>query len=163
MDFIKIGFSTSNSWLSWLVRKIQKTPYSHTYVVLDYKEPEPDFIYHADERGVNCQPYKNFIQKNKIIKEFSFNVNETQKQEIKDLIDNSLGKPYSYLQLVGILLIKFCRLFKRTIKNPFANNNQSYICVEVVGKILFILGHNIDFKNIEDKDLKWIYNFINNI
>lgn len=146
---MKVGLSRPRGFapLSYLIRLFLGTSYSHTYVEID------EVIYHATGRGVVKADKNKFLKKNKVVKEYEFNVD---KVEVLLICLLYVGKKYGYLTLLGILLKE---MFGIKIGN---DDNKTFICSEFVGMILEIvfdveLGDQNYFtpKDIEEK-IEWI-------
>ena len=121
-----IGFSRPKKFkiFSWIIQKILKTNYSHTFLVFDVKSTGQKVIYQANIKGVNCLEYENFKKDNIILDEIYISNEKKQKNVLKFCI-SQLGKPYSVIALFAILF---------NIK--FGDKTKSYICSELVSRAL---------------------------
>lgn len=151
MRQLYIGFSTHKrfSLFSYLIRKVEKTEFSHVYVRFDSEFLERTFIYQASGLLVNFQNINSFNNESKIIKEFKLNVPDNVYKNVLCFCIDQVGKPYSLKQIIGVGLDLFNKLFKLNIHNPFVNKTDAFICSEIGAYIVEII-ENI---NIDNKDL----------
>lgn len=151
---IYIGFSKPKNnrfpILSWLIRWVEKRPYSHTYI--KWYDPWIDeyIVYEARGTTVHLISEKKFLEECEIIEEFrlEFQDENIKKQIIKRAFDTIESK-YAILQLVGIGLVKLLKNFGKIIQNPFKNEGHAYVCSEVVADILInvlkvVIGQDIN-------------------
>lgn len=82
------GFSTGKGFLSWAIRKVLGTPYSHTYL---YKK-DTEKVWEAQLEGVQKLTRVEWLNNgNKVIAELSILVTEERWQEIKKFADSHAG------------------------------------------------------------------------
>ena len=132
---ITIGFSTTNSWISKTIRWCSRSSVSHTYVRVPMRKKGVDLIFQAGIE-VSIESAKRFESENTIVKEFHFQVTEKKWQEFEQFAYDTLGAPYAYGKLIGMLWVLGCRAVGVKVKNPFGDGDHSYICVELVAKML---------------------------
>jgi len=158
---IYIGFSKPKDEgfpiLSWLIRWIEKRPYSHTYV--KYYDPWLDkyMVYEARGFTVHLISEHKFLEDCEIVEEFrlEFEDEEIKKQILRRAFDTIEAK-YAILQLFGIGIVKLFKNFGKIIQNPFVNKSHAYICSEVVADILVnVLNVEItqDLQSISPSDI----------
>ncbi|MBI2449651.1 hypothetical protein HYV49_05135 [Candidatus Pacearchaeota archaeon] len=132
---IKIGFSTSNSIISKLIRWFTKSEVSHAYIEVYDEFLQINLIIHADFQGIIIQLAKEFDIGNRRLEEY----------EIDDIrLDNTLkdnlwylGKKYDYFKFINFaFFIIFKRWLIRKVKNPYIDP-QKLVCVDF---ILYILN-----------------------
>lgn len=167
MEQIIVGFSKSTkkfAWFSWLIRWIDKTEYSHVYIKFYSKSLERDIIYQASGSQVNFVGTKIFLTHNKIISEYSINIDsEIRKKMIQKAIDNS-GIPYGIKEVLGLGLVRFSSIFGKKIQNPFRDGANTFVCVELIAQDLKEAGLlNIeDTESITPRDLEPLIKELNN-
>lgn len=131
---IKVGFSTTNSWWSRLIRWFTEAQVSHSYVRIYDEYLKTPLIIHADIPGVIVEHADIFDQQNIIIEEF-----EIEDERLKEGVRNNLKhlrKKYDWWDIFNwALVLKFKRWFKRKVNNPMADPKK-LICVDLVARIL---------------------------
>jgi hypothetical protein len=160
MGKVYIGFSSGNSILSWLIKKIERTPFSHVYVRLPSPYLERDLYFQASSVMVNIMGKPGFDRHSITLEEFEIEISEETKRKVWQFaIDNS-GKPYGILQLVGIGMVRLGQAFNKKWKNPFHDNQDSFICAEFVYDVLKeIIGADLT-ADPDSVGLKEIYEYI---
>ena len=120
---LEVGFSTGKGFapLSWVIRQEMGTPYSHTYLHF----PGSHLVFEANQKGVQMIPCEKWEKSNKVIKVVSIEITHERYQEIMAFVEANEGKPYSNWQLVVILF-----------NLPFDNGGKSYICSELIARVL---------------------------
>lgn len=141
-DYIIIGFSTPRdfSTLSWIIKKVERTEFSHVYVKIFSKSLDRYLVYQASGLAVNFCGQDTFYAHNKDIAEFAIPVTPEQKIEILKKCVDLAGKPYGMKDLIGIGLVRLAGLVRWKIRNPFADGSKTYICSEIAATILLMLG-----------------------
>lgn len=127
MIIITIGFSKSRKKfpiLSWIIMIVEKSKFSHTYVKV--KIADRELVYQASGRTVHFSNMEEFNIDHEVIFEREITIPKYKYAWILQFCFDNLNKPYSVLQLLGIL---FCKFFK--IRNPFANKSEGFICSEI--------------------------------
>lgn len=150
MKKIVVGFSKSKKKFpigSWIIQLYQNTKFSHTYIRLLTKPKFPsDKILHASEGLVQNMSGTMFDKKHKIINEFEIMVPDVivkdaitkddlpLYQVLINILHETAGDDYSFMQNVGILYVDLMRwLFKKRVKNPWS---KGWNCSEFVALIL---------------------------
>jgi len=150
MKSVTIGFSKARSKLSilsWIIRKVEGTEFSHVYMKLKNGKID-DLYYHASGSRVNFMGSRIFNHKNITIEEVELDVSNKKYYSMLNFAIDKVGEPYSISQLFGILIVRLFALFNKNINNPFGK--RGYVCTELVGEIL-----NLDSKKI-NKELNSI-------
>jgi hypothetical protein len=136
---VTVGFSRGNTWLSKVICFMTKSNISHTYFRFHSEIPNmPDIIVQASGLMVNCVNEEVFESHSTIIEELDFIFEERQYDDLLRFIAVRLGKPYSVKHLLGMTWVLINRYFGKRIKNPFADGDHSYVCVELSAKGLNI-------------------------
>lgn len=162
VDKLSVGFSRPYKHpfpiLSWLIRLIEWTRFSHVYVSFTTKSGH-SLVLHASGFSVNLLNKQIFLNKNKIIKTYEFTLTTEQRKTFFKFMFQSLGLSYSFKQLFGILLARTFNLKY----NILSQGNQSQVCSELVGYILRdVLNYRLDF-NLDLAGPKQLYRYINKL
>lgn len=139
---ITVGFSKAKNNIfpifSWLIMLVEKRPYSHAYMKWYDPYIDKNIIYEARGLTVHLISETRFLQSEDIIAEFRIELQDdnVKKQVLKHAFDTIEAK-YSFIQLLGLGVVKIFKNFGKTISNPFDDNNRTgYICSEVVAEVL---------------------------
>ena len=154
---ITIGFSTHKKFaiLAWIIKKVQKTKYSHIYLKFNSDSLQRTLIYQASGLEVNFCGDSVFLSKNKIIEEFELYFDNKEHTILLQKCVDLAGTPYGIKELMGIGIVKAAKLLDKNIKNPFADGDKSFVCSELIGTLLNMLGY--DFDNLDSLTPKDIY------
>lgn len=126
---MKIGFSTSNSVISKIIRKLTKSKVSHTYIKCHIEGH--DLVLHANQHGVEFDKYKDFKKKFKIVAEYDIKFVDAQEKVFLSHAIKQLDRPYDFLSVAGFLWVLLNKSFGRQVKNPF-KNKAAYYCSELI-------------------------------
>lgn len=162
MKKISIGFSKPNSFKigSFLIRKMEGTEFSHTFLLVDHD------IYQESASCFNKIVYSFFLKDHIIVDMHEISISDEKYDEIMYFVSECVNKriPYGKLQIVGMGFIRLVnQLFRRKFKNPFADGMKTMVCSEVVAEILRIAGHPLPQDQIEIEGPKYIHKFVKNI
>src|SRR5690606_3912717 len=119
--YIIIGFSTPRKWrpLSWALKLVEKSEYSHVYIKFVSEKLDREFIYQASDDNLNFMNMQMFLEKNKVVEQYVIPVSPEEKRAIMQYCIDTVGIPYGRMQLVGMGIMRLARLwFNRTIPNP---------------------------------------------
>lgn len=132
MKKIRIGLSTTEKLLSKIIKFIQGTKFSHSYVQFEAVEFETILIY--ESKGLNS----NIINKKHfdgiIVEEYELELSDEMHAEMVKFILEEVGTSYAWKQLFGFLVVKLARVFGLKIRNPWPQPGK--ICSESCGEIL---------------------------
>lgn len=130
----RVGFSTTNSLWSKLIRKITGSNVSHVYIRLEDDFLGAQLIIHSDLHGVAIDYLDTFKQHNQILVEYEMEHEDFEKVIKKNF--RFLGKKYDYkLLLSHWFFIIFKKYFTRKIQNPL-KDPLKLICVDFCLMIL---------------------------
>lgn len=131
-----IGFSNPKNKIfpifSWLIKKIEKTPYSHVYVRWYSIGAQVDVCYHASGKNIHFLSKKVFEKEIEPVKEYEVEIDRESYRKLLKFCMMNAGKDYGFLQIIGIGLQ---RLFDLD-KNPLSKGKSSQVCSELVGNII---------------------------
>lgn len=125
---IQIGFSTTNLFLSRLIRKVTRAKVSHCWFLFDAYGKK--FILQADVGGVKITPFDKISKKWVII--------DTVKPQYPiDLAPawDLLDQHYDYGGLIGSIWVYLGRWFKKKWGNPLQDADALF-CSELITKVL---------------------------
>lgn len=153
MDKITVGFSRPKTFklFAWVIMKTYNIPYDHVYVKFHSESYDRDIIYQASNLMVNFMSPVVFESANVIVDEFEIDILEENKLKMIQFAIDNAGKPYGFMEAVGLGLVRLCELFGKKIKNPFGGGTQNYVCSVIAGYILEqYAGAQIpgDFENV---------------
>lgn len=165
-ETIYIGFSKARGKfpiLSWLIRGIEGTPYSHVYLRIPSAWFERDIYFQASSVMVNFMGQKYFDEHAEVVKEFPIQISPEVKKKIWQYCIDNAGKPYSIKQLPGIGIIRLGKVLGKTWKNPFSDGRSMVVCVEVIADLMIeTLGAQIK-EDLDSIGLKEIYPHVEEI
>lgn len=125
---VKIGFSTTDMFLSRIIRKVTGAPVSHCWFLFEAHGKQ--FILQADIGGVRITPYSKWQKKWKII-EIVEPKYEIDLAPAWDVLDEN----YDYGGLIGNAWVYLGKLFKKKWKNPL-DDAHALFCSELVMDVL---------------------------
>lgn len=132
--------------LSWLIRLIQRTAYSHMAIsyIIDGQEMTLD----STSKGVREMLARRFLQSYTITNVYRVNLDVSPKL-FKRWVNSHKGKSYSPWQVFGLLLMQL----KLRDTNPFGHDANRLTCNELV---LLMLSKftNVFIIDSDDYDLK---------
>lgn len=161
MAKIIIGFSTSNHNFAIgaeAIKLFMNRPFSHTY--FKYKDDlyTDHTIFHAIGKGLSYVSENMFIVNNKIIKEFSFEIENNLYHELLIFCHKNAGIKYGFLQNIGVAIVKIAnKLGFKINKNPL---NDGVNCSEIMFYILKHVYGNWINKDPNLVDPEDVYNFL---
>lgn len=160
MKTIYIGFSYHKGFapISYIIRKVLKTDFSHTYFKFKQENLDYSTIYHAVGKGLNYISEPNFLEDNTVVKEFKLEIDDELYIHILNLCHNNAYKKYGFLQNLGIFFVKILKKFNITYRrNPF---NDGINCSEWNAKILFSIYPDWSNKSTDLIDPKDCFLFL---
>jgi len=103
---IEILFSTPKKWsfLSGFLRWYLGAPFSHVCLKIRSDFYERTMIYEASAGQVQAEKYENWIKRNRIITQFSLEVDAKRKKEIIQFCIDHLRHKYGMASLFNIFL-----------------------------------------------------------
>ncbi len=118
--------------ISWLIRTIEGTPYSHVRLVWENSTGKK-LVYEADGTDVKfIGTISQEIRKVEVLDSFEIDLTDKEYRALIDLCIKYAGVSYGTLQVLGIGLsyLPFVN------KNPFADGEKSQVCSELTARIL---------------------------
>lgn len=133
---IRVGFSRPKHRFfpifSWLIRTVQKTEYSHTYVSWVSSKSCIPIVYEASGTMVHFVSRRLFDEHVETIHEYELDITDEHYKELIKFCLINAGVSYGIRQVFGMVLVKLFNLKK----NPFSDGKKSQVCSELVGYIL---------------------------
>ena len=149
---IIVGFSRNKEWYkvgSVAIELAEKRPYSHAFLQFTDPFTQRDMIAQAAHGMVNEMSFTRFTEENTVVRTYSFEITPDQFHQLLQTIQDNLGMPYGYLELIWIAIKKLLR-----IQVNIHDHNDTYICSEFVGMLLQTLDilkpDNLDFLTPSD-------------
>lgn len=138
MKTVVVGFSKPRKWkpFSWLIMTGFRIPYSHTYIRLYSNSYNRFLIYQASSSMVNFMNVETFDEEAEVVREFDVQMDdETYLTMVRFAIDNS-GKAYGVKECFGLAYVRIMELFGKTVKNPYADGDKTWVCSALISEIL---------------------------
>lgn len=149
-------------FLSWIIRLIEGTPYSHVRLSWINSVSVP-IVYEASGTSVKfLGPLA--LEENPVIITHAYKcrLNREQYRALVKLCMENAGVSYKFKQLVGIALVKLFRLKK----NPLSEGRKSQVCSEIVGRFLQMhstVANDLNLDIASPKDIQYILDQSNHI
>lgn len=158
METIIIGFSKPKKWKPFakLIMFAYKTPYDHVYLKFNSTMYNRQIIYQASKLMVNFAGVSVFESENIVVKEFTIEIDSSEKIKLMQFLIDNAGKPYSIKEIIGLAWVKFNKFFNKQIENPFKTGNDSYVCSTIISYVLnnFSYVKNIiDYEDMSPEDV----------
>lgn len=134
MRKIVIGASKPKVWkpLAAVIMWWEETPASHAYAYIE-RSTGKKMVYHAVGAGTNFMGYTQFLSINTAVYEKEIEVSEEIFNTLIDTMIDRLWCKYSFKHLIGLFYKRAIQyIFKKIIKNPFADKDRSSVCVETI-------------------------------
>lgn len=153
MKTVAIGFSKPKKFmiLSWLIRKLQRTEYSHVYIKFTSDKYKRNLIYQASGLQVNFVGEQVFKDHCEIVKECTLQIQDETYTKMMTFAIDKAGYPYSIKQLFNIVI------YMVTGKtNILGSGRKAYVCSELAGEMLKTILNvaiNKDLDIITPKDI----------
>lgn len=159
MRELKIQFTTPSkgiTWLSWIIRTLMGTKYSHVLARWDGARGKVDIVWEAAEASIRFLGPIAHEGKYNIIEEYNIPIDKAEYFRLVEYTHRYAHVNYGKIQLLGMLVAKLCRMSK----NPFRNGKAEQVCSEAVGGLLsYVKGWELDV-NLDvhgpDKLESWI-------
>lgn len=138
-----IGFSTSSSLLSRIIKWATDSKASHSYAVFDTDGGR--LVIHSNISGVNTDYYSKFMNSHDIVAEYAMLIPEELVKRACACGMEKLDSPYDFCAIIGFGWVVLNRVFGRKIRNPF-RNKSAYFCSELILMMLRAMGVQEAFK-----------------
>ena len=158
---IRVGFSIRNgNALSWLIRKLTKSPVSHTWLLYYSEDFQCDMVLEATVEGFRTLPLEAFkAQGSTVIQIFAPKYSlDAGFAAMKD----DIGERYDVDGLLGAFIPIMGAWFKRKWHNPFHSSKELF-CSEAVTKCMQYSDYPDSSALIaDDVNPKQLYDFFAN-
>jgi hypothetical protein len=141
-----IIFVKTSSPISWIIRKVTKSPWSHCCISLNDNN---DIIIEADvfkKVSVKKNPYKKY-------EVVDVEINDSQRQQLLFFLHSKINVKYDYIYILGILL----RLLKLRKNDMWSDKKNRLMCSELTDDAFASIGidlvPNRKFDNVTPGEL----------
>lgn len=131
---ITVGFSSADTLVSWVIRKVTGSGVSHCFVV--HKVLGVECALEAVASGFRAIPMSVFAEDNRIVDIVSVDSSSLEEEPI---LGAMLGHPYDFIGLFGFLWVMLGRRLGRQWSNP-AGGPGKLFCSEAVVRVLAASG-----------------------
>jgi hypothetical protein len=148
-----VGFSTTNLWISRLIRFFTRSKASHAWLSYESNELNSIIVLEA-HYTFRALPYAFFKRQNTIVKEVEITKGDTS--TMVAACAKFLGTDYDYTGIVGGLIVSLGNWLKKKWKNPWGNPKVQ-TCSEAVVRALVAGGYpeadKFDPESVSPQDL----------
>jgi hypothetical protein len=130
----RVGFSTTTSWISRLIRAFTKSRVSHAWLLYYDEDFGRDMVMESTLEGFRIVPYDKFAAQNKVVAIFKPEDQYAFNQGFLKIID-WLGTAYDFRGLFGMLWVLMGRFMKKKFRNPMGNAHTMF-CSEVIVRVM---------------------------
>ena len=123
---VKVGFSTSNSLVSRIIRWATGSKVSHTWLLLEDMVDGVSMVMQATGQGFQLITYERFLKGSTVVD--VIDPKQPIDVGVKDALQ-WLGEPYDTVGLVGMAWVELGRLFKRNWRN-WLHSSSAMWCSE---------------------------------
>jgi hypothetical protein len=141
--------------MSYLIRLVECTSYSHVYLSWQ-SSSGPEIAYEAAGSKIRFLNKEIFDKQAETLHTFTYELSRDEYRQLIKFCMTNVGIDYGNLQIVGMALVRIFNLKK----NPFSDGRASQVCSETVAYFLQdILKKEIDFP-VEIAGPKHLYNYL---
>jgi hypothetical protein len=130
----RVGFSTSKSWVSRLIRWFSDSVVSHAWLLYFDIDFGRDMVLESTLEGVRIIPFDVFKRHNVVRDEWVFSPQAELASGLQRA-GEQLGEQYDFRGLFGMLLVVIGRWLRKRWRNPLHNPNAMF-CSEFVASVL---------------------------
>jgi len=134
---IRVGFSTSRSLVSRIIRAFTRSPVSHAFLVVDDSFFGLPLVMEADRNGFVLVPFKGYADAHQVVA--LFEPLYPLETGVK-LAAEWLGTRYDYVGVLGMFFVVVGRWFGRKVRNPLVSS-RAVFCSEVLARVLMASGY----------------------
>ncbi len=130
---VTVIFSKSRNWfapISWLVRLLDGTPFSHVSVLVDW-DKDHQLMFEASGSDVHLIGQSTWQEQHIVVDSVHRTINDAQTRDCLDFIVNTLEVPYSHLEFIGLGI---ARLFG--LSRVPRRLRRGYVCSTLVAHVL---------------------------
>ncbi len=136
---VQIGFSTTNTWVSRVIRFMTGSEISHSVILYYDSFLERKMVLESADIGFRLISWDSFLLDNVLVEVFPISEVYNPQEGVRKAMD-WLGTSYSYRTLLGHLLMIISEKVWRKIKNPLTSAN-AMICSESCILMLQAIGY----------------------
>ncbi len=132
-----------------LIAFSERRSYSHAAIVFNWNGQ--DMIFQSSHGMVNVLSLKKFISVNNIIKRYDYSINEQTNSKLITFIQDNLGTPYGFFQLIIIGIMKLVQIksLSKQLYLKLKDGHDEFICSELALAVANIIDPRIDISNIQ--------------
>lgn len=133
-----IGFSRPDSFslFASIIMAVESRKFDHVYVRIQEPMNNTWMVFQASDLAVNLMSAANFQQSFTTVKEYEIEISQDQYNQVWTFINQNLGTPYSFIEDVGILLMKIFNLKSQ----PFSQGMSAEFCSKLGANVCKLLG-----------------------
>lgn len=128
----RIGFSTSASWISGVIRTVTSSKASHAFILYWDQDFQTHMVLEAARDGFRLVTFERFLMHNTVVE--LIDVQSTLNQGLAH-VSSWVGSRYDTLGLFGMVWVVLGKWLKRRWKNPFGSS-RSMFCSEAIVRAL---------------------------
>jgi len=113
-------------WVSALIMRYLKTPYSHVAVEVKIDSLGESIVYEATWWGIVCTSKMRWLEKNITVHEKKFRFKPKDYKEIQKYCIRQLGKPYGFRNFVALITNNKC----------VSDGEDAFICSELAYRVI---------------------------
>lgn len=131
-----VGFGSQPNFTSWLIRKVTKSAWSHSWIEWDSPLWCGDFVTHAQKPGVITRPVETVTKD--YPKHIRYEVQDSKIQAGLIAMRSESGKPYDYFTMIwnACILIIYQITKWKCLWDIVCHNASKYTCSEYVTLVL---------------------------
>lgn len=162
MKNVVIGFSKPRKWkpFSWIIMAGFNIPYSHTYIRLYASSYDRQLVYQASSTMVNFMNVETFNEEAEVIREFDVQLSDDSYTEMMRFAIDNCGKSYGVKDCFGLAYVRLMELLGKSVQNPFADGNKTYVCSELIAEVLRDYAGQSLAKNPDDMNPKDVFDLM---
>ncbi len=132
-----------------LIACSERRPYSHAAIVFNWNGEK--MIFQSSHGMVNVLSLKKFMTINNIVKSYDYNIDEQTNIKLIRFIQENLGSPYGFFQLIVIGIMKLIQIKSLTkqLYLKVKDGHDEFICSELALAVADIIDPRIDISNIQ--------------
>lgn len=138
-----------------LIMKVLGSTWSHAAIELVDPATKLPLIFQATGAAVNFYYLDKFLEHNEFVHKFEVQVTPLEYIDLWGYSLQRLGSDYSYKELLNIFTQRVFR-----IKSWFKDDEKSYICSELVARVLRKLGQSMP-EDLDSMDPKTLFDILN--
>jgi uncharacterized protein YycO len=142
------NFNVFSAAIMWAL----KIPFSHVAIRMTDGDTGQIVYYQASGLSVNCVSEKQFLSDETVIDRFDIQVSDDAFSKGKTFAIDQLGKPYSFMTILGFAAQIFLSMLNIRIGNPEKANGNSWVCSQLAAGYTDVCDNiDLDISNMSPK------------